>query len=134
MKTLVLSTLVSLSAFAAQARDMTYICTLKVPASQGWVPSQLVILHKDDEPTALVNDPIIAHFVKKPVEAKVVANNRKRIAFTWELKEIVNREGQETQRFNYRAAYIKTTGKISVSARPDGFSDVFDAYGTCEVK
>jgi hypothetical protein len=82
---------------------------------------------------AMVNDPIISHFLQKPVKATVKADNAARITFTWELPFIRNREAQTTARFLYRASYFKKTGKVIISANPVGYVNNFNAYGTCKL-
>jgi len=138
LKALVLLAVTLLFAAPALAKDVTYVCTLHVANSQQWVPSQVAILHKTGNEAGtenvLVNDPLIMHFVKKPVTGKVAANNAQRITFTWELPHIRNAGGQQTPRFLYRASYFKKTGKVNIAATPAGYPDNFNATGKCALR
>lgn len=134
MKKLILSIASILLASTAAAKDMTYVCQLDVPTSQRWVPAQIAIFHTTGSKTALVNDPLISHFLKKPANAKVAADNDQRVTFAWELPQVRNSAGQVTPRFLYRASYYKKTGKVNVSATPAGYRNNFNAYGKCSLK
>ncbi len=115
----------------AQARPVTYVCTLDVPAADSWVPEQVVIRHVPGETVALVNDPIIKHFAKKPLPADVVVDNASRITFRWALKMITNTAGQTAPDFIYRATVQKSGFGIRITAKPAGYGNFFEAGGTC---
>lgn len=134
LKTIASALAFGLLAMPGLAKDMTYLCRLDVAKTQQWVPAQVAILHVSGDKTAVVNDPIIVHLLKRPVTAKVVADNAERITFTWELPRGRNSAGQETPQFLYRASYFKKTGKVHISATPAGFRNTFGAYGICAVK
>ena len=122
------------AALPALARPVTYQCRLEVSQANGWVPDQVVILHEPGTKTALVNDPIIRHFVKEPVEAKVVTENDKRITFQWKLKMVKNNAQQVAPQFTYRATVMKADKSIRINATPAGYSNFFEAGGTCSAK
>jgi hypothetical protein len=118
---------------AAIAAPVTYTCALDVPRADNWVPSQLVIQHDADTGRVIVNDPIISSLIGQPVEGKVDIDNAKRVTFLWEIPEVKNRASQYTPRFLYRATYLKTTGVVSVAAKPTGYPNSFEARGTCNL-
>lgn len=136
MKTLFLLTAVTLAAAAlpALARPVTYECRLDVSRADNWVPEQVVIQHEPGSDTALVNDPLIHHFMKKPVEAKVTTDNDKRITFEWKLKMIKNKAGQVAPQFIYRATLQKADKSIRIKAIPAGYPNFFESGGTCTAK
>jgi hypothetical protein len=113
--------------------QVAYTCVLDVPASQAWVPAQVIVLTQQGSQDALVNDPIINHFLKAPQKARVVADNPKRITFVWSLPNIRNGTGQFTSKFEYRLSFLKVTKQASVIAKPLGYPDNFTAFGTCRV-
>ncbi|MGO4907775.1 hypothetical protein ACEN2J_05515 [Pseudorhodobacter sp. W20_MBD10_FR17] len=117
----------------ALAAQLAYTCVLDVPASQAWVPAQVIVLTQQGSPDALVNDPIINHFLKTPQKARVVADNAKRITFVWALPNISKGAQQFTSKFEYRLSYIKANKQASIIAKPLGYSDNFTAFGTCRV-
>lgn len=136
LKSLFVLTVAALStaALPALARPVTYQCRLEVSKADGWVPDQVVIQHEPGTKTALVNDPLIRHFVKQPVEAKVTTDNDKRITFEWKLKMIKNRAGQVAPQFIYRATLMKADKSIRIKAIPAGYPNFFESGGTCSAK
>lgn len=136
LKSLFVLTVATLAtaALPALARPVTYQCRLEVAQADGWVPDQVVILHEPGAKTALVNDPLIRHFLKEPVEAKVTTDNDKRITFEWKLKMIKNRAGQVAPQFIYRATVQKADRSIRIKAIPAGYPNFFEAGGTCSAK
>lgn len=118
------------SVFAA---NVTYLCNLKVPYANGWVPEQIVIVHNTANGEVVVNDPIIHHYFGAPVKGKVQTDNDKRITFRWDLKGIRNSLGQYAPTFVYRASILKASKKVWVTAEPIAYSDNFSAGGTCSI-
>ena len=92
---------------------------------------KLYVSHNAGSNTATVNDPIINHYYKKPIGARVKHDNEKRGTFGWTVKT-VSPSGQRANMV-YRATYIKATGKLSIHAQPNGYSNKFSANGTCKV-
>ena len=128
---LLLLTLAGGAALPALAKPVTYQCRLEVSRANAWVPDQVVILHEPGAGTALVNDPIIRHFVKRPVEARVVVENDKRITFQWTLKMVTDAAGQVAPQFIYRATVRKADTSIRISATPAGYPNSYEAGGSC---
>lgn len=123
-----------LLAGAAGADSVTTICTLQIGRQQTWVPTQVVFRRDRGSDIVLVNDPLILHFVKKPVVGRVKTENAKRITYAWELTSVQNEAGQRASRLFYRATIQKATGAVQISAIPVGFSNTFTALGHCVVK
>lgn len=122
------------SATPAFAAPVTYTCTLAVPASQTWVPEQLVIRFDAATKSVVVNDPIIQHFVGEPVAGRVKADNAARITFAWDLDMVRNQDGQTAPKFLYRATITKADNTVRVSAIPAGYANTFEAAGTCNLR
>jgi hypothetical protein len=132
LKILAAVSLVSTAFATAAIAQTTYDCTITVPATQNWVPEQLVIAHDAATGKVTVNDPLIHHYVGHPVEGRVAVDNAARITFAWGLKHLTNKSQQFATEMAYRATYIKATGQMSISARPLGYSNTFDARGSCK--
>ncbi len=115
------------------AAQLAYSCVLDVPVSEAWVPAQVIVLTEDGSDKALVNDPIISHFLKTPQKARVVADNAKRITFVWSLPKISNGARQFTSNFEYRLSILKSSKQASIIAKPLGYSNNFTAQGTCRI-
>jgi hypothetical protein len=123
-----------LAATPALAKPVTYSCTLDVPASQSWVPAQVVIRYDKAAKSVVVNDPLIQHFVGEPVEGRVKTDNATRITFAWDLDMVKNQDGQIAPKFLYRATITKADNSVRISAIPAGYSNTFEAQGKCDLQ
>lgn len=130
----VLAGLCLLAASPALAKPVTYTCNLAVAAAQGWVPEQVVIRFDPADKSVLVNDPLIMHFVGEPVAGRVKTDNATRITFAWDLEMIKNQAGQVAPKFLYRATIAKADNSVRISAIPAGYSNTFEAGGTCSLQ
>jgi hypothetical protein len=119
---------------AAVSAPLRYFCDIDQSGTQGWIAPQIVILHEPGGKIALVNDGLIATVLKAPVKAKVAAENAKRVTFTWSLPFMKDKGNQVAPKFSYRASYYKQTGKMMVSAIPNGYNNNFQGFGTCRVE
>jgi hypothetical protein len=129
-----MSTLIAMAAPPALAEQLVYSCNFDVAASEAWVPAQVIVLAQQGAQEALVNDPIINHFLKTPQMARVVADNAKRITFVWSLPAANKATRRLATKFEYRLTYLKTTKQASMIAKPLGYSNIFTAYGSCRVE
>jgi|SaaInlStandDraft_1057018.scaffolds.fasta_scaffold223986_1 hypothetical protein len=59
---------------AASASAARYDCDID-PKSHNWLPVKLYVSHNAGSNTATVNDPIINHYYKKPIGARVKHDN-----------------------------------------------------------
>lgn len=116
------------------ASPATYTCTLAVAASQTWVPEQVVIRFDTATKSVVVNDPIIQHFVGEPVAGRIKTNNATRITFAWDLEMVQNQDGQTAPKFLYRATITKADNSVRISAIPAGYSNTFEASGSCKLQ
>lgn len=112
---------------AASAEPMRMYC--KFAKSKGWLTEQF-FFDVDAAGKATVVDPIVLHYEGKPIEAKVVENNGKRLTMIWNVV-MRNKRGQVT-RMAYRAAYLKGNGRISMTAKPSGYDNSFNGRGNCQ--
>lgn len=123
-----------LHAAPAQADGVGYQCKVAISAQQGrWVPEFVFIGYKPDENRVIISDPIILFFNdRQPVEGKLETDSATRLSVTWRL-ETKSGSGQFV-RMAYRATVFKATGKLSISAKPLGYENVFTGRGTCEMR
>lgn len=124
-----IATLLTISATAAFAGQKVYDCSVK-NTRLNWIPERIIIAHNDGAGSAMVNDPIINNYIGKPVSAKVTKNNDKIVAFRWRItvKDKTNQRATMT----YQVSIKHDTGKISVTAKPAGYSNLFSSGGTCK--
>ncbi|MBK6466950.1 MAG: hypothetical protein IPF96_08860 [Rhodobacter sp.] len=108
-----------------------YECKIKQLLSNGvWLPEVVVVAHEPGAAKATVNDPLIEHFVGKPIDAKVETENAKRTTFVWKLdaKNAIN----QNARFSYRLTVMKADLSASMAASPGRFSNTFTSTGKCQ--
>lgn len=114
----------------ADARNNVYKCEMK-GQDRGWLPKTFVIAHSDGAKSAMVNGPVIHHFHGKPVSARVSGENDKKVTFKWRVN------GRDTRgqivKWQYRATYLKASGKVSMVASPLGYVGPLNGGGTCTI-
>ncbi len=113
------------------AKPLTYICNLEVGRRMNWVPKQLVVLIEPGAKQALVNDPVIQYFVKKPIMAKVTADNGQRLGLGWSYM-VTDGKGRDKSEMVYSAIIRKSDMHISMRAVPAGYDNTFSAGGSCK--
>ncbi len=108
----------------------TLVCQLRQYGGGNWIPEVLFIGREDGAATAVVSDPVVLDFAGAPVSARVVADNARRTTYVWELA-VRDRGGTYVPRFIYRATYLKSSGRMEISATAAGFDSRFQGGGTC---
>ena len=131
-----LSAVVFLLFGAAQSANALtiYDCNLKNAKKRGWIQPRVVIAHDEAKDAVVVSDPLILHYNdKQPLRGRVAESNDRRITFAWDLGETRSASGQTTQRFQYRATYIKGNKQFFVTAKPLGYPNGFREDGRCKI-
>lgn len=122
--------LLSVTANQASAADI-YECKFKQNAANGnWIPEIVFVVFDQKTGEVLVSDPIIHHFVKKPIEGKLAANNSARITVSWALKGTTNSSNQWAN-MSYRMTYLKKQKTASISGQAHGYVGPYTAQGSC---
>jgi len=130
--TLALALTVALAGAGTARADEAYECRIAQDADNGgWLPEIVVVGRKDGAKTAVVNDPIIDHFIGHPVEAKVETDNSARITFVWEVRT-TSRTNQVTRQV-YRLTVRKDGLGAQMTSKPLGYEGVYAAEGTCRL-
>ncbi len=115
---------------AAIAKPVTMQCLVDTSKSRGWVAEQIFIEYDTDTGAARVVDGIILHFNKRqPATARITENTDKKLVVVWDVNTRVK---QQTAKMGYRAAFLKPTGKVLVTAKPHGFADNLTGRGRCQ--
>lgn len=115
---------------AALADTVTYDCRMKnLGPTKGWITERYIIVHDTatDEVTAL--DAILNAMSGGPVRAKVADKSKAKTAFSWSFRSNDTRNRSATT--EYRAA-IYADGKITITAKPLGYRNMFESRGACE--
>lgn len=122
-----------LAAGAAQAKPVVYDCvTTAGAAGGGYIQPQIVLSHDTATGQVMVYDAIVQQLNGKPLAARIVEENDKRLTVAWRML-IKDVTGNPTQ-MDYRAVYLKGPKSFLVSARPSGYDNLFEGRGTCTVK
>lgn len=121
-----------LLAFPTVSHALTLECTVPQSNSGGGYITELYILQYDEASgQAIVSDGLIMyHNNEQPMKAKVSEDTANKLVLTWNV-QMTNSTGQMTK-MQYRAAYFKANGKVTVRAVPGGYSNNFEARGTCK--
>ncbi|WP_298842700.1 hypothetical protein [uncultured Roseobacter sp.] len=133
-KQLVAALLYCLTTPPAVAGGYVYDCD--IPSNRdrpGWIPAKMgIVLGEDGSVTVL--DPIILQFHEKPMQASVQRNDDRKLSIVWTLTNVENADKQKAAQFSYTAQVNKKNNRISVSARPEGYSNRFHGRGKCVIR
>lgn len=128
MKPILLASCVALLPTLAAAEPSRLFCQLDV-GSRGVIGDKLFVEVDQPGKNAMVADPFILHFKRKPIAAEIGEASDSKLTVMWDLV-LVNSNGQQT-RMAYRAAVLKKTNQVLVTAKPHGYSNTFTARGRC---
>lgn len=125
------SAVLAASAFAAEAKVLD--CAIAVNASHdGWVMDREIFDFDAEAGTATVLDAMTQTYMGGAIPAQVVDRTMKKVAFSWKVQSTSN-TGKPVNMV-YRAAYYSDTNTMVVTAAAPGFSNKYEARGTCTVK
>ena len=115
---------------AAPAFAQSYYCTLKETGRRtGWISPDMYVHIAADAREIVVEDAVMQHFGTQSVNAKVGDITASGILFRWSVD---TRAGNQWARIEYRATLSQDSMKIRVQAKPTGYSNEFEARGTCK--
>ena len=125
-----LAAVLSLSVSAVPAAATTLECKLPVTgAGGGYITGLYYIQHEEGSPEAIVSDEVIMYYNnEQPMTARVSADTDVKLVFTWNVQ--MTNSGQMT-RMQYRAAWFRKNGLLTIRAKPGGYSNSFEGRGTC---
>jgi len=126
-KILALAACLALPTFA-NAKTTTFQCLVKGQHG-GWIAEQVFFEFDDELSSARVSDGIILHFEGKPLAAEVTEDSAKKLVINW---RVVTKSRSQTTKMSYRLSYLRSTGRVVVSAKPHGFTNNFTARGRCQ--
>jgi hypothetical protein len=125
----VVAALIALAPLSATARSIE--CTLSPNAnSGGWVTDRYFFEVDEDAGTAQAVDAVVQHYNKGPIQARLTDSSAKKLVVSWDVK-MTNETGQMTKML-YRASIFKADNSVIVRAVPSGYSNQFEARGSCK--
>lgn len=130
----VLASAVLVAATPAFANTVTLDCTMTdLKKSGGWIPSKALIKVDTARKSVQLLKPTARQMNGKIKSAKLVRNGSKKMVLRWILTGTKSSSNQTTTSFNFRALVEKETGKVSVIAKPLGYSNDWRAKGLCKI-
>lgn len=114
----------------SMSQALTLDCQITPNAGTGGYVTERYVFQQDAD-SAIVSDALILHFNdNQPQSAKVSEDTTKKLVLTWKVA-VTNATGQITK-MQFRAAYFKADGTITVRAVPSGYSNSFEGRGRCK--
>ncbi len=120
-----------LLAGGASTGETSYECDIGMRSSKN-VPEQVFLTYDKSSGEAFVMDPFINHYVGKPMAAKVVIDNGKRLTVSWTLEGVTSKQGRTIVHDNTRLTVVKATLEASVSSG-QGYGQVDTGQGRCKI-
>lgn len=111
----------------------TYKCSFEEKRKNGgWIPEIVVLDIDAKNKLATVYDPLIAHFIGKPIRAKIATDNAARTTFTWRVKATTDSLNQFAN-MDYRLTVQKADRSSTISGQAIGYDGPYTARGNCEL-
>ncbi|MEM9427515.1 MAG: hypothetical protein AAGA06_12530 [Pseudomonadota bacterium] len=124
-KYLIFAAAILIPAMASAAPTRVYC---EVTKNEGAFANQLFF--EVDGDTARVVDGIILNEKGRPIPANLRENSAKKLTLTWDVM-LTNNRGQQTK-MAYRAAMLKDSNRVVLTAKPHGYANNFTARGRCQ--
>lgn len=120
------------SAETASAKITQYECKFEQSKARGggWIPEILIITDDDKSGEILAFDPIIKHFIGKPIPARRSAETKARVTYVWDLE---TRNKGQASRVTFTVSYFRNGQPAKMRAQPGGYDNVWSGEGTCKV-
>lgn len=119
-----------LGAATAKAEYTILQCKVQNTELGRWIAPEVVIAYSPESKKAIVSDPVIMYFNKRPLEAKV-KDRKSKISVYWRVKNVSDAAAQSLPSMEYSATIFKGSPKFTISARPQGRPQTFSGRGTC---
>lgn len=106
-------------------------CSLPKQDSNSWVAQNIMIAYEEGSNRALVADPVIMTFLKKPVWAEM-KDKPNRLTLSWYVQGGRDSGANPVSRMDYYLELKKSNNAVTVRARPLGYANILRGIGTCE--
>ncbi|MBV7392679.1 hypothetical protein [Mameliella sediminis] len=117
---------------AAAAEKTAYQCFIRGTSERQWIQPLIFIALDRAIDRVVVSDASILGFNDGvPVEGALIKDNKARLTVSWQLQ--MRSASNQRVDMAYRATFLKSTGKVNVTARPLGREGLFNRSGTCTV-
>lgn len=118
---------------AAWSDILSYQCLIEGTRTRGWIQPLIFIGHDTESGRVVISDAaILASNDGQPIEGELVADTAALATFRWRAD--IRSSARLMRRIDYRATYIRATGRITVLAQPAGNARMYNLGGSCDVK
>lgn len=114
----------------AQGRPVVMLCSFDERNPGGWIP-EVVLLTRQESGRVEVFDPILRALVGRPIEARVVADNRRERVYGWALAGVRNMNGQWADRMDFRLTLHKADSTATMVISVQDYDNVITGRGVC---
>lgn len=111
--------------------ETTYDCTITSRGGNN-IPEYVLVTFDEKTGTATALDEFVDHYVGKPIDARVVKDNEKRLTVSYALEDIKGKYGRTILDDETRVTLMKASGEAIVSYRQNG-SSTTNGSGSCEI-
>lgn len=120
------------SAETASAKITQYECKFEQSRARGggWIPEILIITEDDKSGELIAYDPIIKHFIGKPIPIRRSAETKARVTYVWDLETRVR---EQSSKMTYTFSYFRNGQPAKMRVQPGGYDNVWAGEGTCKV-
>ena len=118
----------------AAERPVVMMCQMIDESGTGWVPDFLMFTRQVAGPRTgriEVFDAVLQNLVGRPIQAQIVADDRRSRSYGWALAGVRNAAGQRTARLDYRLTVQKSDGRARITATAQGYDNTMTGTGIC---
>ncbi|WP_300442790.1 hypothetical protein [uncultured Mameliella sp.] len=114
----------------AVAEKMAYHCRIDGTSERQWIqPVIFIALDRAIDRVVISDASILGVNDGVPVEGTLVRDNSSRLTVSWELE--LRSTGNRRVLLDYRATFLKASGKVNVTAQPREKGALFNRSGSC---
>lgn len=131
MRRMILAGLLWTALGGAAAAELTaYQCVIRGTSGRQWIqPLIFFALDRAIDRVVVSDASILGYNSGVPVEGTLVRDNAARVTISWTLD--VGAASNRRMPIDFRATYLKATGKVNVSARSQDSEGQFSRAGSC---
>lgn len=117
---------------SALAQDLFYECDIPQSRSGGnYISTKMAIIQRANGAVQVI-DAVLMHHDLSPMTVRVQRNNARIMSLLWAV-DLRSGTNQKTD-MRYNVRFNKETGKIQVTAVPQGYSNQWTSRGTCKLR
>jgi len=117
---------------SAQAKDLFYECDIPQSRSGGnYISTKMAIIQRANGAVQVI-DAVLMYHDLSPLTVRVQRNTERVMSLIWAV-DLRSGTNQKTD-MRYNVRFNKETGRIQVTAVPQGYSNQWTSRGTCKLR